>query len=661
MADAEKNMTRGERLMAEMAQKYGGNVASSSQPQVSPQVAPQVAPTENPEGILSGIKGIYGAGRKEKIDKAAGYNRGGKISGKGTPTSDSIPATVRESGENILVSDKERILSEAQDELVEGMAKKLGFKSLDAMLEAGTGIPVGPTMKDGKRAAFLGMRLDNKPDEYSNAMRGVMNLDAIPVGVGAGQAPTIYENGGLDPATVSRGIETMRAQLNSPSATPSSLQATPAPSDPASPSAFPATSTAQDQPPKSALAMQEAASKFSGGAPSMASGPTVTNSTGEAYTPEKGLNPLTSVVNLFKDSAQAARSGVNYNDVKAARISAEMAAAQPNAAEGNSLVPGATQNQFAAQNPFGPLPEEMPVAASAQSGKSINLGPNDGTGGGFTADSGSYNVNKTSQPGVQRVTGSGKSPLYTNINPISAVSGLANQSVGSDAEGLARMANENNIRGEMIANRDKDIPEGGYAAGILGDGGIAADNAEKTARWRQDELVRLASRGNQAAVAAVIGANARSNDVAGTNAANLQATEIKANADRYGHKAAAQRYAGHDNVLMRGQDITGANESERNKILAKSAEAKLVQHPIAVPGGEVADPSDPMGQRKLKLPSSIYDPNTGRWVSQPQAGTSQQGGAPSFATPAEVSAAKAAGKIKSGDIISTPNGLIKVS
>lgn len=71
---------------------------------------------------------------------------------------------------------------------------------------------------------------------------------------------------------------------------------------------------------------------------------------------------------------------------------------------------------------------------------------------------------------------------------------------------------------------------------------------------------------------------------------------------------------------MRGQDITGANEAARNNILAEQAKTRQFHQPIAVPGGEVADPNDPMGQRKLRLPNSIYDPNTGDWKTQPLGG-----------------------------------------
>src|SRR5574337_254401 len=155
-------------LLARMAAKYG--LPSAPPPQ---QPAPQPpAPQPQPErrGIIDTLRG-----RTQQIDQAVdkatrGYKQGGKIcgmahggkiQGPGTPTSDSIPAQVEESGEPIRVSTGERILSKAQDGYLSAMAKKMGFDSLDAMLEHGTGQPVGPTVKGGQRAAANGALLDD--------------------------------------------------------------------------------------------------------------------------------------------------------------------------------------------------------------------------------------------------------------------------------------------------------------------------------------------------------------------------------------------------------------------------------------------------------------------------------------------------------------------
>lgn len=100
---------------------------------------------------------------------------GGKIKGPGTPTSDTIPAQVRETGEPIAVSTDERILSKAQDDLLLRIAKALGFETVDALLESGTGKPVGPTIKGGKAAAATGAKID--PEELMQKIAATRGLD----------------------------------------------------------------------------------------------------------------------------------------------------------------------------------------------------------------------------------------------------------------------------------------------------------------------------------------------------------------------------------------------------------------------------------------------------------------------------------------------------
>lgn len=243
--------------------------------------------------------------------------------------------------------------------------------------------------------------------------------------------------------------------------------------------------------------------------------------------------------------------------------------------------------------------------------------------GGFTQGGKSFNVNGTSQDGITRVTAPGTAPLFTNTNPEAAVTGLANQQVSSDAEGLARMANANKIRGQMIANRDKDIPAGGYGPGILGDGGIEAANAEKTTRWRQDDLINLAKRGNQAAIAAAINANAHSNDVAGTNATHIQTAAMQSDATKRGHEVNAQIAAGHDSTLMRNTDVNAENDKEKNGILA--TQVKLPNYSnryITLPNRKIYNE---LGQVTGEEPGGIFDAATGQPVqSQPQASARQQ-------------------------------------
>jgi hypothetical protein len=167
----QNNVTEAQRLLAEMDRKYGKSAPVAEQAVQAPAEPQEQTPKQEPGGLLK-----WGAdllrNRGKQIDKAAGYACGGKIkahadggkvktiNGPGTSTSDSIPAKVKETGEKILVSNGERILSKKQDKLLSRIAQMLGYESTDALLESGTGRPVGPTMKGGKRAAGLGANGD---------------------------------------------------------------------------------------------------------------------------------------------------------------------------------------------------------------------------------------------------------------------------------------------------------------------------------------------------------------------------------------------------------------------------------------------------------------------------------------------------------------------
>lgn len=144
-----------EALMRQMAAKYGTTGAAQAAP-APQQPAPQPVQQAQPQARAQGIVGLLGS-RKEQLEqqerKALGYANGGKIKGPGTPTSDDIDAEVVETQEPIKVSTGERIVSHAQGQLLEQVAKGIGYKSLDDLLEAGTGKPVGPTIKGGKVAA----------------------------------------------------------------------------------------------------------------------------------------------------------------------------------------------------------------------------------------------------------------------------------------------------------------------------------------------------------------------------------------------------------------------------------------------------------------------------------------------------------------------------
>lgn len=123
------------------------------------------------------------------------------------------------------------------------------------------------------------------------------------------------------------------------------------------------------------------------------------------------------------------------------------------------------------------------------------------------------------------------------------------------------MARENKARGDMI---DLSIAaNGGNGVGILGDGGVEAANAEKTARWRQDDLLEKASRGNQGAVAAAIHANATSDAEAQRNEIAIRGQDLG-----YGARMAAQ------GLTARGQDIGLQRAQERNDVLTRGQDLR---------------------------------------------------------------------------------------
>lgn len=320
---------------------------------------------------------------------------------------------------------------------------------------------------------------------------------------------------------------------------------------------------------------------------------------------------MSAVGNVFADSASANREGIDYATARANRLAGEsqpVPTQRPSASSQSQSDAGITSpsasisgitdlvtNLAGVQFMTGAKPGEMPTSAQ----------------GGFAQGSKSYNVNDTSQPGIQRVTSQGASPLYTNIKPEDAVSGLNNQTIGQPAseaaQGLERIANVNKIREAMNTSGGSGImaPPGEVAPGMTQ---TEIDNAEKTVRWRQDELIRMLGRGrgSDAAIVAAIGANARSNDVAGTNSAQLRAAELQNQAARYGHYVNAQRDAERNNVVMRGQDINALSDRAKLSMLDRNDQRQAEKFALdkRVSEGALAD-SETQRAARGKLSQAI--------------------------------------------------------
>lgn len=371
---------------------------------------------------------------------------------------------------------------------------------------------------------------------------------------------------------------------------------------------------------------------------------------GGAIAPDKpGTGIIAGVTNFFKDSAQAARSGVPYDEVKANRLAAEAqpAGAQPS---GQQAAPTSSPAGVFKQDPFAENANTMDIKPSGD-GKFMtgkNGAAPDSSGGGFTAPDGkSYNVNPTSQEGITKVTASGKNPLYTNIKPEDAVAGLNNQMIGGDAkgvnEGLDRFARANAITQSII---DKQ-PMGGFNS--LSDPNAewnAAFDQRRMIEGMQDAMRRAGTRTERAAIGQALNTMLTGQNqmaVEGVRGQNQQASEQGRNA-----------------VAMRGQDITAQNEANKLSIdapyrraltagqeqqnltasviadlqqRARAGDAKALEtlralngktaqatdRFMAVQGGEEIGPD---GMTKIKRPGGVFDAQTGQFVPM----NPQQGG-----------------------------------
>lgn len=386
---------------------------------------------------------------------------------------------------------------------------------------------------------------------------------------------------------------------------------------------------------------------------------------GGAIAPDKaGSGILNGIANFFGDSAQAARTGVHYDDVKANRLAAGEAAANPGQVSPQPANATTANPANFKQDPFGASPDAMGVKPSvdgqmmtgrtqydASGMNKTGMATPDSSSGGFTAKDGtSYNVNPSKQEGIAKITATGKNPLYTNIKPEDAVSGLNNQMIGGDAasiqEGLDRHARANAITQSII---DKQ-PMGGIA--VLADPNEAA-NAEKTARWRQDDLLAQAKGGNRAAgevaqevargqshiASEAIRGGTQLASEQGRNAVTMRGQDINAQSD-------ANRIAGNplDNQIKQNQVAAGAmtnanakqlqdlhaaygSETDPAKQRAIAEQIRVLSGKggadrfLVVPGGEEIGPD---GMTKIRRPSSVFDTGTRQPISMDQG---QQGGA----------------------------------
>lgn len=605
-------------VMARMTAKYGAPAAGPVPQQPAPVAQTQPQPKPSPSQPASSGQGILGIlrGRKEAIDKAVGgYANGGIVRGIGTPTSDDVPVKIK--GKDYNLSDTEAVLpSKTRQALGEMLGAKPGDVAqanslVEKFIEQTNDGKPPVSVEEGTNLANGGLLDEEARKMNYQAVTGTVSPSPLPsagtqsadsISLGKSPGPTIYDNGGLPADVVQRGIETMRSQLAKPQS-------------PAPAATGPAAIQAQ----------------------------TVDDGAGGVYTPSGGAIPpdkagsgiLNGIVGFFEDSARAARGEKSYEQLRAERASGQ---ASPATAQAPSMNDGKSAVKV---DPFGAKPDQF--SSPANSDGTFMTGKDgarpDSSGGGFVQKGVAYNVNPTSQEGITKITSSKTNPLFANIRPEDAVSGLNNQSIGAQdvQEGLNRHARANAITQSLI---DKQ-PAGGV--GILGDGGVSASNDEKTARWRQDELLIAAKYGNRAAGDA-IQANA-----------NLGVEGIRSATAQRGQDVGA-------GITARGQDLTANTEANRlavesplkqaqtQGIMAQTESASTIaeiqkkalagdQQAIAalnslrgkgqasdryltVPGGEEIGPD---GMTKIKKPSGVFDAQTQKFVPMDggQAGQAQ--------------------------------------
>lgn len=263
-----------------------------------------------------------------------------------------------------------------------------------------------------------------------------------------------------------------------------------------------------------------------------------------------------------------------------------------------------------------PLSKPMPPATSTSDA-------------GITAGLAGVNVAQTSQPGVSKITGAGlASPLYTNVNDVrEAISGLKRQTVGDGGaapgasllggvgalpEGLARQANANAIRQQMIDAQ----PRGGV--GILG--GLdpmgrtrqERENDEKSARWRQDELIGKVKYIPQ--MAGIAGEALRGGSQQSVEETRQQGIMAGVGAQRRGQDMQAMNEA----ARLAGNPAENALKTAQAKIAGVGADKAQAESAMLA---EAQNPNTPPERRKALIASILAaqgkSPNDNRYLSTP--------------------------------------------
>lgn len=288
-------------------------------------------------------------------------------------------------------------------------------------------------------------------------------------------------------------------------------------------------------------------------------GPTVINSAGEPYTAEKGWNPVSALVGFAQDTAAAARGDAPYDTLRAnreaARTSYGMPASEPAApakqAAAATPAPAAAPPTAGMLPPVGGLYDFMPGLGSQQAGTDTVAGQTGlrttTVGNGVTLGGEKINPN---QKLITNVAGddAARAGLAANAGMVQP-SGAGNPNLGTAADNLRQLHN--------IQSLSSSTPTGGAA--VMPDS-TEADNAEKTARWRMDDMLSAANRdgtrtGKQVKMAM---AQAMMADQTKGNLGMLQNQTAQRGQDIQANTAVA----GHQ-VQARGQDLQAAAAADQ--------------------------------------------------------------------------------------------------
>lgn len=368
---------------------------------------------------------------------------------------------------------------------------------------------------------------------------------------------------------------------------------------------------------------------------------TVDDGAGGVYTPgggaigpdKQGAGIVSGIANFFRDSAQAARTGVHYDDVKANRLAADSAGA-------SAVPPVATSKTIADVTPAVGQQSYRPGSAMANALNETDNFPQSRPGDQTASQAVPQKVGRNAE-GV--ITAESVKDVYgADMQRSGGVFGTMDMKGVNDI-----MARENKARGDMIDSMIK--ANGGNGIAVMPDSQGRADaewNAKVGSRGAISDLQSSMRRAGTRTERAAIG-QALNTMLAGQN-------QLATESLRGENQQIAEQ--GRNAVAMRGQDMTAKNEANKLSIdapyrmaqttgleqqtrsataiadlqqKAMSGDAKAIEtlralngktnqatdRFMAVQGGEEIGPD---GMTRIKRPSAVFDAQSGQFVSPDQ-------------------------------------------